>query len=71
MLSLPVLAYMVALLLILYSWYIGEPEPGSMPLIRVGYFSVYVLGVFSFVLVGLRIGREWSHYKKELNHEDE
>lgn len=66
MLNLPVLAYMLALLLILYGWYIGQPQPGSMPLIRVGYFAVYVLGVFSFVLCGLRIGREWSYYKKRI-----
>lgn len=64
MLSLPALAYMIALLLIVYSWYIGEPQPGSTWLIRVGYLVLYALGVFGFMIGGLRIKQEWWDYRK-------
>ncbi len=62
-LSLPALAYMIALLLVFYSWYIVEPQPGSTGLIRNGYLVLYILGVFGLMFGGLRIKQEWSNYR--------
>jgi uncharacterized protein YlxW (UPF0749 family) len=64
MLCLPVLAFGITLVLIFYSWYISPTQPGSSPLIRLGYLVLYVLlSVFGFILAGRRILREWRAYQ--------
>jgi hypothetical protein len=63
-LSLPVLAYIAALLLIPCSWLLGQPQPHSMWLTRIGYSVLYVLSVFFVMLGSLQIRREWWDYKK-------